>query len=157
MLRWQICTGGTVKRPLGVTLVALFEFFKASFLLLVAATIWLHPGTKLASAIVVRHLIWFKEDPKEPYQPIVLAVVAVAAAVTGCGLLRLKQWARAIAVMTSFLTLYGWIWPLDGGGHAWPRSALGRQALPFLMFLDAAVIFYLVLGDVGSAFGEKEV
>ncbi len=81
------------KRPLGVTLVAVWQFCKAGFLALISAIALAYPVSQPYSSLRVRQFIYIAAHGTEP-PAILLPVVALLAAAIGWGIWRLKYWAR---------------------------------------------------------------
>jgi hypothetical protein len=143
-------------RPHIVTLIALFQFFRASVLLLMALGTWAFPDLHLDSRA------------EAPYPAIVRLFVAVLIAVfytaTGIGLWRLKKWARNILMVGSGMNVVLW---LRGFALEWWVSSLPRRVTPHdesgwqlvlaVIFTDLMIFCCLWLyPDVPEAFNRKD-
>src|SRR5438876_9325397 len=99
---------GRVKRPLGVMLVALWQFCKAGFLVLVAAIALAYPNAQPNFSVRVRELIYIAAHGTVP-PAILLPVIALPVVAIGWALLRLKKWARVVLLASSGWMLGLWI------------------------------------------------
>ena len=147
-------------RPLSITLIALFQFFRAGIILLIVLCLWIFPDANLSSRIDVKVLTYITaRQPLPPafLVPIVMPVVAAYLAVTGFGLWFLKKWARNILMITSAVTSLMWIrgFMFYGAlGEPLLETEMQRQTVLVVIMLDLLVFAYLFLE--GKAFGEKD-
>jgi|SRR5579863_388494 len=146
------------KRPLSVTLAALFQFFKGAFLLLIFWNIWkIYPA-------------WATSNGSEGYNSaqrsigygfvFILFGIALAFIVLGWGLWSLRKWARDWVIWN---TLIRWL----GGGGMSLNGPLFKEGifvdqwrlrtLICVFVLDMFIVCCLTLyPDVRGAFGERD-
>jgi hypothetical protein len=151
------------RRPLAITLIALFQFARAGFILFVAVSTWLAPDAHLSSRLEIRVLTYVAARhnlPSPALIPVVLPIIAALPFALGCGLWFLKKWARNTLMITSGTTALLWIryfafdWAL---GDSILKTELQRQIVYSVISLDAMVFCCLAfLPDVSEAFGQKE-
>jgi hypothetical protein len=157
-----VCTVGQAnfarkRRPVPITLVALFQFFKAGYLLFIFWEAWM------------AHLSWTArelpaEDPfvqqliKDPLF-LLLPLVAIGSIAFGWGLWQLQKWARNYLM---FLIAFGWAEGgfsfnnyLFGGNLIMPVWQRRTTLCVFLLdlFVFCCLAFY---PEVGKAFGERD-
>jgi hypothetical protein len=101
-------------RAIPVTAIAVFQFSKALFLLLVAGMAWLGLEGKLAAIPKLRDLVFLASHGKDPHG-ILLFVLGASAAWVGLGLWRLKRWARNTMVFNGAFMLIFWLAHQDFG------------------------------------------
>ena len=177
---------GRPERPLTVTLIALLQFSKAVFLVIVAMFLWRYPAT-LHGSNSVGPLVYVAADgfclPMLALWPAILIAtvfdahpdaysfvllvpaLAIYPAVIGWGLWHLKAWAHKTLIATSILALW---FVLDGFKVEWTilqavlhkyalATGSARQTVCAFFLIDRAVLFYLWLGNgVRKAFGVKD-
>jgi hypothetical protein len=133
------------RRPLPVTVIVLFQFLKAAFLVFVAVLPWTGHASRLASIPQLRDLIFLASHGKDP-NGLVLLVLGIYAAAIGCGLWNLRRWARNSLVFTSLLMLVLWFAHYDFG-TALPTmpaiSLVATQTVYVLLLLDFVIFMYL--------------
>jgi len=148
----------TRKRPLSVTLAALFQFFKGAFFLLIFWGIW-----RVYSA-------WASSSGSAGYNQaqqtigyafvLVILGIAVAFVILGWGLWNLQKWARDWVIWN---TLICWL----GGGGLSLNGPLFKEGILMdqwklrtlicVFVLDMFILCCLTLyPDVRNAFGERE-
>lgn len=146
-------------RPMAVTVIAVYQFFAAGFLVLVALLAVLVPGMKfgLPEQVITFTLTRHNLPPKSLI-PIALPALAVYSASIGWGLWCLKAWARNLAVATSGMTVLLWLralvfrqWAM---GDQLFRDDLARNTVWGVILINAAIALSLVMyPDVTAAFG----
>jgi len=150
-----------VKRPQGVTFVALFQFSKAAFLLLLTATISVHPEAlsdansivRLLISIATSHVVHTTAHLHGDLVAFRFAVYAVPGLIFGCGLWFMKKWARTILVWSSGIWVVRWV--LAAFVRDWAfgdNEVLPDKQLWAFMVIDLAIFSYLVHDDVKRAF-----
>jgi hypothetical protein len=171
---------------LSVTLIALLQFSKAAFLVIIAMFLWRSPAT-LHGSNDVGPLVYIAADgfclPMLALWPAILIAtvfdahpdaysfvllvpaLAIYPAVVGWGLWHVRKWAHKTLIATSMLALW---FVLDGFTVEWTMlqavlhkyaiaTGSKRQAVCALLLIDGTVLFYLCLGDgVRKAFGVKD-
>jgi hypothetical protein len=144
------------ERPFPATMIALFQFAKASFLALIALTAH-YNADALREIPSMPALIYLAAHGRDVSGPL-LPLVAIYTAIIGCGLWRLWRWARKSLIISSSLMVGLWTrkFILDWmAGDQSFRSTAEQQTIFFLLFLDLVVILYLAFyDDVPSAFNE---
>jgi hypothetical protein len=145
------------KRPVVITLVAFFQFFKAGYFALLFWKIW------------DSHRFWAAQgkptdDPlvnqlvKDPIF-LLFPAISIALIIFGLGLWNLENWARknlAFLILLCWcnggLSLNGYLFGKDGLMSRWDLPTL---ACVFLLdlFVFCCLVFY---PDVGRIFGERE-
>lgn len=151
-------------RPGLVTLIALFQFFRAVFLLLVAALIWIYPDMKFGSLTFWEIVYVASNGAGKP--GFLTPVIALYAAVIGWGLWSLNKWARNLLMVTSGLSAFRWIryfamdWAVSGTevSRNLPSLKPGfeQQSVYLLVALDALIFCCLAFyPDVAEAFGKR--
>jgi hypothetical protein len=132
-------------RPFPVTCMALFQFAKAAFLLLVAALPLLGHEGRLAYIPDLRDLVFVAAHGKDPHG-LLLLFFGIYAAAIGIGLWRLKRWARNSLVFTTGLMLVLWLSHLDFGTDLLVMPAISQveqQTVYIVLLLDFAIFAYL--------------
>jgi hypothetical protein len=133
------------KRPFAVTLIALFQFAKAVFLLIAARELGVDPTRQMRSPLTVQALMYIAAHGNA--RGVLVPIVATYIGVVGWGLWRLKQWARNLLMVTSAVTVAVWIrrlvlvdWALKSPTL---KSELARQSVYIVLLMDALVFAYL--------------
>lgn len=119
-----------MKRPEGVTAIAVWYFIEAAFLFLGACTI---------IAVLFGVLAAIGNDPDAQFWTsfgmlcgvVFLVVLGIAVVIAGWGLLSMKQWARWLAFILAIIGLF---------------------AFPIGTIIGAVIIWYLLKDDVRQAF-----
>jgi hypothetical protein len=144
------------ERPFPVTLIALFQFAKAWFLLLVVVIARVVPDA-LRSVPGLSAFLYFAAHGRDTRGPL-LPLVGVSVALIGCGLWRLWRWARRSLIFSSGLMVALWAYRFFNdwtAGQVTFRTPLEEQAVYFLVFLDLVIVAYLAFYDgVPQAFEE---
>jgi hypothetical protein len=123
-----------MKRPDGVTAIAVWYFVEAFFTLMIACTLIAIPFSGVFSDI---------GDPTGEFFAtfgltcgvVFVLLMAIAALLAGWGLLRMKQWARWLAFILAIFSLF---------------------AFPIGTVIGALIIWYLLKDDVREAFEAAE-
>lgn len=153
------------RRPGLVTLIALFQFSKAGFLLVVIALVLVHPEMQRGSLPFWGLVYVASNGGGRP--GLVTLLVGIYSAIVGWGLWVLKPWARNILMVTSGLTTLRWIRYLsinaiigdtELGRHVRTlKPGFEQQSVYLLVLLDALVFCCLAFyPDVAEAFGKKD-
>lgn len=151
------------KRPVVVTLIALLQFFRSGFILLVVLSTWLIPDAHLYSRLDVKVLtyIFARQNPSSPILIMtIMPLIAVYLSAIGLGLLFLKKWARNALIATSGMTVLLWVrrfmfdWAL---GNATLATTLQQQTIFIVIAIDGLVFCCLAMyPDVAAAFGRRD-
>jgi hypothetical protein len=145
---------GQSKLPFSVVLIALFQFAKATVLLIVFWMMMKAPEM-LEGSHLAPLLVFIASHGKVPQGP-VLALLAIYPIVIGAGLLLMIPWARRTLMVTSGLTIAIWVRYLlmnqmmSAGNPLQQNLALTpeqQQAVLALLLTDALVLFYLWMGQ----------
>lgn len=123
-----------MRRPEGVTAIAVWYFIEAAFLLL---------GACALIAILFGILAAIGNDPDAQFWTsfgmlcgvVFLVVIGIAVVIAGWGLLSMKQWARWLALILAIISLFGF---------------------PIGTVIGAVIIWYLLKEDVRQAFDMAE-
>lgn len=147
-----------IDRPVAITAIAMFQFAKAWFLLLVVMVLRYAPEA-MQHFPALPQAIYFAAHGRDTHGYL-LPVIGVYVAVTGWGLWRLQRWARRSLIASSGLMLAIWAhrFYLDWSqGETTLTSPLAQHTVTLVLFLDAVVLLYLVCyDDVRLAFAESE-
>ena len=149
-----------MKRPLGVTLIALWQFCKAGFLgLAMAIALW-HPGGQRPPSLLLAYLVFIAAPGKEAGL-IGLLGIALSIYAIGGGLWQMKNWARYALLLQSgwmlgrFLVfLFIGVWSL---GWPWHLNSLQPLAATIVIGIDAMVFWYLCLEEVKQGFEQESM
>jgi len=146
-------------RPLPVTVIALFQFAKAWFLLMIVAIGRFVPEA-LRGVPALPAFLYFAAHGRDTRGPL-LPIVAVYVGLTGCGLWRLWKWARRSLIFSSagMIALWAFRFGRDWteGAHAL-KTSTDEQTIYFLVFIDVVVVLYLAFYDgVPQAFEEAKL
>jgi hypothetical protein len=142
------------KLPLSVVLIALFQFAKATVLLIVFWMMMKAPEM-LEGSHLAPLLMFIASHGKAP-QGAVVALLAIYPIVIGAGLLLTIPWARRTLMFTSGLTIALWARALLmnqmlSSGNPLQQNILlsseQQQAVLALLLTDALVLFYLWMGQ----------
>lgn len=121
-----------MKRPDGVTIIAVWYFVEAFFCLMFACTLMAIPFSGVMEQLgdpVAEFWVAFTTTCF-----VILGLIfAVALVLAGWGLLRMKQWARWLAFVLAIISLV---------------------FFPIGTIIGALIIWYLLKGDVNKAFEE---
>jgi hypothetical protein len=149
-------------RPGPITLISLFEFVRAGFILVVAFAAWAAPNTHLTSRLDVKVLTYVaarRNLPPAGLIQVLMPLIAAFLIVVGCGLWFLKKWARNTLMITSGMTVVLWIkrlafdWAI---GAVTLQTELQRQIVYFVIIVDALIFGCLAFWpDVSEAFDER--
>ncbi len=150
-------------RPHPVTLIASFQFFRAGFLLLVAALVWEYPDVRSWSSLTLWELFYIASSVGGP-PGILTPILAVYFAAVGLGLWNLQRWARTTVLVTCGIQAAMWLryllmapaldWALDHKSHM-PKPGFEQSSIYGLIFLDMVFFCYLAAyPGVAHAFGE---
>jgi hypothetical protein len=130
-----------MKRPVGVTVIAVFSIVDVFTAFSLPAAYGLLPSVR-ASQIPFLALL-------------ILSVTVLVSVIFGVGLLRLKQWTRKIAIIFALIALLGTI---DSGISA---VLAGLRVVPVFRLAVALysvwVVWYLSDSDVIAVFREREI
>ena len=129
-------------RPASLTMIALFQFSKASFLILIAAVSWLGYAGTLTYIPNLKDLLFIASHGKDPHG-IMLVVFGSYAAAIGNGIWKLRRWARNSLVFTSLCMLVLWLvhHDFDTSIPTMPGIARVRNQTVYLLLLFDFVIF----------------
>jgi hypothetical protein len=145
-----------IDRPFPLTVIALFQFAKAWFLLTVVAIARFAPEA-LRSFAALPALLYFAAHGRDTRGPL-LPFVAFYVGLIGLGLWRLWGWARRSLVFSSGVMIGLWAWRLLNdwkAGAQTLKTPLEEQTVYFLLFIDAVIVLYLAFyDDVSRAFEE---
>lgn len=157
----QHATEGPV-RLFGVTILAVFEFLKAGFLLVVCAITFLQPKAlppargffRLFLSVALRAQIIAGRHDRSAYLfvAVVFPIYAAIAALFGYGVWRLRRWAWYGLVYSSAITLGNWLVysVIDRADTVRLLSDPGVQGL---VISDILVFAYLMKYQVKETFG----
>jgi len=151
-------------RPGLVTLIALFQFAKAGFLLIVVALIWKFPDMRFGSLAFWEMAYVASNGGGKP--GLLTPLVATYTAVIGWGLWNLKRWARSLLMVSSGITAFLWIryfavnsifTGTEVARHIRSlRPGFEQESVHLLVALDAMLFLCLAFHpDVIDAFGGK--
>jgi hypothetical protein len=131
-----------VQRPLPVIFIALFQFSKAAFLLIVAAFLWLSPES-LPHSGAFSQVLFIAAHGKD-LSGVLVPLFACYVAYVGWGLLRLRPSIRRTLAVSSAITIAVSLNRLGVFGESSVTNDFQREALYMLILLDLAVYIYLV-------------
>jgi hypothetical protein len=136
-------------RPTGVTLSALFQFFRGAMVALFAAGIFLVGGlaSRLAALAAEGNTIQRVLGGLGHFLGVALLIYAAVQIICGIGLLLLQNWARILTIVFSAL---GILFLLPRALHLRPFSAL-------FTILNVAVLIYLLLPETRAYFFNKNL
>lgn len=136
-------------RPTGVTLSALFQFFRGAMVALFAAGIFLVGGlaSRLAALAVEGNTIQRVLGGLGHFVGVALLIYAAVQIICGIGLLLLQNWARILTIVFSAL---GILFLLPRALHLRPFSAL-------FAILNVVVLIYLLLPETRAYFLNKNL
>jgi len=144
------------ERPAPVTLIALFQFAKAWFLV-TAIVIGRFVPDALRSVPALQAILYFAAHGRDTRGPL-LPIVAAYVGLIGCGLWRLWRWARRSLIFSSagMIALWAFRFVSDwAAGTQTLKTSLEEQTVYFLVFIDAVIVLYLAFYDgVPQAFEE---
>jgi len=148
---------GKQQRPTSVTYVAVFQFLKAWFLLLVTIVSFSNPSI-IKSGGTLAGMVFLAAHGKNP-RGFAIPLFALYSCIVGFGIWRLKNWARNSLMITSGMTVALWIRLLTlfdwAFGEHTLKTPLQQQIVYSLILMDAVVFYVLWMGDgVREAFGE---
>jgi hypothetical protein len=147
----------TKRRPGPVTLIALFQFARATFVLLIVLIIWVSPSMHVDSRLDIQAITYIAA--RRDISPVLLPISAVFLAAVGVGLWQLKIWARLTLMTTSGLTVLSWLrrfWFDWATGHVTLESDEQRHIILAVMFIDSVVFGCLAFyPDVADAFRDR--
>jgi hypothetical protein len=129
-------------RPTAVILIALFQFAKGAFLLIVAAFLWLTPEALPNSAAFSRML--FIAAHGKDLSGILVPIFGCYLVYIGFGLLWLRPSTRTNLAISSAITIALSLQRLGLFGESDMTDLLDRQTLYILILLDFAIYIYLV-------------
>jgi len=145
-------------RAIPVTAIAVFQFSKALFLLLVAGMAWLGLEGKLAAIPKLRDLVFLASHGKDPHG-ILLFVLGASAAWVGVGLWRLKRWARNTMVYNGAFMLIFWLAHHDFGTPliVMPGAAsVAHFTIYLVLAIDLTIFCFLKFhGGIDQSFVRK--
>jgi hypothetical protein len=130
------------QRPLQVIPIAMFQFGKAAFLLIVAALLWLSPDSLPHSAAFSQVLFIAAHGKNLP--GVLVPIFGCYVAYVGFGLLQLRPSIRRTLAISSAITIAVSLNRLGVFGEVSVTNTFQRQALYVLILLDLAVYIYLV-------------
>jgi hypothetical protein len=148
-------------RPLVVTAIAIYEFFRASIILLVLLSTRLDPNGYLTSRMDVRILTYVvtRHNVSTYANSIIMPLVAVSVFSIGLGLWFLRKWARNAVMISSGATVVLWLRRIlvdQALGEAIVKSQPGGQSVYVVIMIDTLIFSCMALyPDIASAFGEK--
>jgi uncharacterized membrane protein (DUF2068 family) len=131
-----------MRRPIGVTIIAILFLASAVYLWIGGATVLLAPGVYPFTERTLRQALRLIG----PYPTL---AVGAFYAVVGWGLFRLKNWARFVAMLVMTIG-GGFLLPLlfiAGIGHGWSAAWIGVQ-----LALRAVAVFYLMRSKIIDIF-----
>jgi hypothetical protein len=131
-----------VERPFQVTLIAIFQFAKAAFLLVVAALLWLSPESLPHSEAFTQVLFIAAHGKDLP--GVLVPIFGGYVAYVGLRLLQLKPSVRRTLAVSSAITVAVSLNRLGVFGDASVTNSFQQQTLYVLILLDLAVYIYLV-------------
>jgi hypothetical protein len=130
-----------IERPLQIIPIALFQFAKAAFLLVVATLLWLAPASLPNSAAFTQVLFIAAHGKDLP--GVLVPIFGCYVAYVGFGLLQLKPSIRRNLAISSAITIAVSLNRLGVFGDASVTNRFQREALYILILLDLAVYIYL--------------
>ena len=142
--------------PYPIILIALFQFFKAGYLLYLSHHFWHGYSGWAASG---RPDGPFLQDLVDEPFIVLFPVLSVVFVVIGCGLLSLKDWARKFLIGAIICTWIRARWSLDAlffsNGVDLRHQHVQVLVCIFLLdfFVFGSLVFY---PDIAKTFGEKE-
>lgn len=99
-------------RPFPVTLIALFQFFRAALVICIVASILAFPDWHLDSRLELKALTYLvaqKPLPSGLLSLVILPALGIYFLVVGTALWRLQKWARNLLLTTTGLTAFLWM------------------------------------------------
>ncbi len=157
--RLAAVTEGTV-RPLGITLIAGFQFLKAAVLVTTATLLREDPELVNTPHSPLAPLLYVATRGRYDSihtalaggnaLPGLMLFLGLYLAATGLGMLSVHAWARRTLLLNCGLTLALW-----AKATLWPDSAAASPDMTsfyVLLAVDAAVFLYLLQGDMAELF-----
>jgi len=148
-----------IDRPFPLTVIALFQFAKAWFLLTVVAVARFAPDA-LRAFTALPALLYFAAHGRDTRGPL-LPFAAFYVGLIGVGLWRLWGWARRSLVFSSGVMIALWAWRLliDWKDRTQTlNTPFAEETVYFLVFIDVAIVLYLAFyDDVSRAFDEARL
>jgi uncharacterized ion transporter superfamily protein YfcC len=135
-------------RPTGVTLSALFQFFRGALVALFALGIFFVGGmaSRLASLAAEGNMLQRFIAGFGHFVGVALLIYAAVQIVSGIGLLLLQNWARLLTIVFSVLGILTLL----------PRTLHHRPVSMLFTLFNFAVLIYLLLPGTQSYFQDKK-
>ena len=149
-------------RPTIVTLIALYEFFRAAFILLILLTTRFDPNAYLASRLDAQVLTYVvtRHDISTYANPLIMPVVAGLVFSMGLGLWLRKKWARNSLMIASGTSVVLWLrrFSLDWAfGQTTLKTPAGQQSVYAVILIDVLIFMCLAFyPDVAESFGKED-
>jgi hypothetical protein len=145
-------------RPFSVTLLSIFQFSKAVFLIMVAALAWLGLADTLSTIPRLHDLIFLAAHGKDPHGLLLLAL-GIYGAFVGQGLWNLKRWARNSLFYNALFMLVFWFMHQDFGTKLILMPGAERvehETIYVLLLIDSAIFIFLTFhSDAAHSFPPK--
>ena len=129
------------ERPIPVVIIAMFQFAKAAFLIVVAAFLWLDPDA-LPHSDAFSQLFFIAAHGRN-LPGLFVPIFGLYFAYIGVGLMRLRKSVRLNLAISSVITICVSIQRLGLLGETNMTSQFDHQTLYILILLDLTVYFYL--------------
>jgi hypothetical protein len=151
------------KRPVPITVIALFQFVRACFIFFIALNAMFLPDAQLVSRTDIKILTYVlsrQNLSSSATAAVFLPMVAAYLSAIGVGLWFMKKWAKNLLMITSGMTVFLWTRRLildSAIGHVTLNTELQRQTVYIVILVDAFIFSYLAFyPDVADAFRQKE-
>lgn len=144
-------------RPFPVTVIAGFQFLKASFLFGVAAMLQFFPDA-VRSMPLLPFLLYAAAHGRDTHG-FLLPVVGFFIVIVGYGLWKLKPWARRSLIASTGLMMVVWavrFFEDKVDGIVTLKTPYEQKTVTMVLFLDAVIFLYMVAyDDIPRAFGKR--
>lgn len=152
-----------MERPLGLALLALYEFSRAGLLLVLMAAVYVRPDALSDAGPSLRLLISLATDHIVTTQShlgggslgviLLFPLYAAASAILGCGVWFLKRWARIILLLSSGIALVRYFEGIMIRDWALRQpTILANPTYTVFAMVNALIVIWLIQG--GDAFGQ---
>ncbi len=142
-------------RPFSVTMLSVFQFSKAIFLIMVATFAWFGLADVLSTIPRLHDLIFLAAHGKDPHG-LLLFVLGIYGAFVGQGLWNLKRWARNSLVYNAMFMLVFWFIHQDFGTKLilMPGAEkVEHETIYLLLLIDSAIFIFLTFhSDAAHSF-----
>jgi hypothetical protein len=145
-------------RPFSVTMLSVFQFAKATLLIMVATFAWLGLANTLSTIPRLHDLIFLAAHGKDPHG-ILLFVLGIYGVFVGQGLWNLKRWARNSLFYNALFMLVFWFMHQNFGTKLilMPGAeSVEHETIYLLLLIDSAIFIFLTFhSDASHCFPRK--